>query len=184
MTVDELPLKYCEPSSADANIKRLCFEKEGFLFREFDILFHDLFKRKHFYRKVLESVADKPLRLQEIYRKLKLKKAGYVSDCIDELIQTGFLARHHTWSIKDKSESKLSRVRIIDNYTRFYFKCIEPNKSAVARGGGHLPANLDGMLGLAWRYGRDLTSSHQTSFSRTPTGKARLAGLRVVKSTI
>ncbi len=136
-------------SSADANIQRLCFEKEGFLFREFDNLFHDLFHNKNFYRHIVEAVADKPLQLEEIYKKLDIEKSGYISDCIDELIQTGFLSRHYTWKIKDAQPSKLSKIRVSDNYTRFYFKCIQPNKRMIERGGPHqLPANINGILGL------------------------------------
>ena len=37
-------------AGADANIHRLCFTREGFLFREFDLMFHDLFQKKLFYQ--------------------------------------------------------------------------------------------------------------------------------------
>jgi uncharacterized protein len=183
LTLDELPLRHCQPFlnaghnhlsnyeklkilavtggipsyleridtslSADANIQRLCFEKEGFLFREFENLFHDLFQTKNFYRHIIEAVADKPLELEDIYTRLAIEKSGYVSGYIDELIQTGFLARHYTWSIKAGRISKFSTIRVIDNYTRFYFKCIQPNKHIVERGGTQqLPSNIDGILGL------------------------------------
>lgn len=182
MTLDELPLRHCEPFlsaghdylsdyeklkilsvtggipsyleridtslSAEVNIQRLCFEKEGFLFREFENLFHDLFQKKNFYRQVIEAVAEKPLDLEGIYKKLNIQKSGYISDCIGELIQSGFLARHYTWNIKTKSMSKLSTVRICDNYTRFYFKCIQPNKPMIERGNNKLPLNINSILGL------------------------------------
>jgi hypothetical protein len=135
-------------STADANIRRLCFTREGFLFREFDVLFHDLFQRKLFYRQLIAAVAEKPLDLEGIYRKLDVQKAGYVSEHIEDLIEAGFLARHYTWNIKTGGPSKRSMVRVIDNYTRFYFRCIKPNKAAVDRGAARLPAGSDGILGL------------------------------------
>ena len=112
------------------------------------MLFHDLFERKRFYRQLISAVAEKPLDLEGIYRRLGVQKAGYISDCIDELVETGFLARHHTWNISTGGAGKRSLVRIIDNYTRFYFRCIKPNRAAVERGAGRLPAGSDGVLGL------------------------------------
>jgi uncharacterized protein len=135
-------------SSADANIHRLCFTREGFLFREFDLLFNDLFQKKLFYRQLIAAVAEKPMDLEGIYQKLGIQKAGYVSDCIEELIEAGFLARHYTWHVKERTGSKRSLIRVIDNYTRFYFRAIKPNKAAIQRGAARLPAGNDGILGL------------------------------------
>ncbi len=135
-------------SSADANIHRLCFTREGYLFREFDLLFHDLFQRKLFYRQLISAVAERPLDLEGVYRKLEVQKAGYISECIEDLIEAGFLARHYAWNVRTGAISKRSLIRVIDNYTRFYFRCIRPNKAAVERGAAKLPAGSDGILGL------------------------------------
>ena len=44
--------------SAEENIERLCFRKEGLLFNEFDRIFSDLFsRRKATYRSIIEQVA-------------------------------------------------------------------------------------------------------------------------------
>jgi AAA+ ATPase superfamily predicted ATPase len=135
-------------SGADANIHRLCFTREGFLFREFDLLFNDLFQKKQFYRRLIAAVAEKPLELEDIYRKLKVEKAGYISECIHDLTEAGFLARHYTWSVKTGGPTRRSLIRVIDNYTRFYFRCIKPNRAAVERGAAQLPAGSEGILGL------------------------------------
>ncbi len=135
-------------SSADANIHRLCFTPEGFLFREFELLFNDLFQRKQFYRRLIAAAAEKPLELAGMYRKLDVEKAGYISECVEDLIEAGFLARHYTWNVKTGEVSKRSLIRVIDNYTRFYFRCIKPNKAAVERGAVRLPASSEGILGL------------------------------------
>lgn len=135
-------------SSAEANIHRLCFTPEGYLFREFDLLFNDLFQKKRFYRQLIAALAEKPLDLEGLYHKLGVQKAGYISECIEELAETGFLARHHTWNIRTGGVSRLSLIRVIDNYTRFYFRCIKPNRAAVGRGAGRLPAGSDGIFGL------------------------------------
>lgn len=134
-------------TSADANIHRLCFTPDGFLFREFDVLFNDLFQRKRFYRHLIAAAAEKPLDLAGLYRKLGVQKAGYVSECVDDLVQTGFLARHHTWNVKTGGVAKRSLIRVIDNYTRFYFRCIKPARAAILRQAGGVPGGADGVLG-------------------------------------
>ena len=85
------------------------------------------------------------MELEGIYRKLDVEKAGYISECIEDLIETGFLARHYTWNIKTGGVSKRSLIRVIDNYTRFYFRCIKPNRAAVERGTARLPAGSEGI---------------------------------------
>ena len=113
-----------------------------------DVLFHDLFQRKLFYRQLIAAVAEKPLDLAGIYRKLSVHKAGYIFDCIEELIEAGFLARHYTWNIKTGEIAKHSLIRIIDNYTRFSFRSIKPNRAAVERRAARLPPGSDGIFGL------------------------------------
>lgn len=142
-------LERIDPTTpADTNIERLCFKSDGYLFTEFDILCHDLFGRRRFYRRLMEAVAEKPLDLEAIYEKLEVEKSTFVSACIEELIQTGFLERYYTWDVLTGERSKFSRIRVIDNYTRFYFMCIRPQRDKVKRGAGRLPDGIDGMLGL------------------------------------
>nr|NGX32871.1 hypothetical protein [Candidatus Anoxychlamydiales bacterium] len=47
--------------TAEENIHRLCFRREGLLFNEFDRIFNDLFaKRNEIYSKILKFLAEKP----------------------------------------------------------------------------------------------------------------------------
>ena len=64
---------------------------------------------------MIAAVAEKPLELEDIYRKLNVEKAGYISECIQDLIEAGFLARHYTWTVKTGGPAKRSLIRIIDN---------------------------------------------------------------------
>lgn len=118
--------------SSEVNIRKMCFQKEGFLFDEFKHIFADLFdKRSQIYEAIIRCLVKGPLELSEIYKMLKVKKSGKTSNYLDDLILAGFVARDYTWNIKDGRNSKLSQYRLRDNYLRFYLKWIYPNKSKI-----------------------------------------------------
>jgi AAA+ ATPase superfamily predicted ATPase len=135
--------------STNINIQRMCFSRDGLLFREFDNIFTDLFSsRSGTYHKLLMALADGPLELDEIYKKLKIPKTGKISEYAEELVQTGLLARDYTWSLRTGTQSKLSRLRLSDSYISFYLKYIEPKRQSILRGTRARPPGLDAVLGL------------------------------------
>ncbi|NGX51805.1 MAG: hypothetical protein KR126chlam5_00092 [Candidatus Anoxychlamydiales bacterium] len=119
--------------TAEENIHRLCFRREGLLFNEFDRIFNDLFaKRNEIYSKILKLLAEKPATLSEIYTVLEVQPSGACLNYMNDLIQAGFVTRNHLWSIKTGSTSNLSYFRVSDNYIRFYLKMIFPNKKQIS----------------------------------------------------
>src|SRR6202044_2270699 len=105
--------------SAEENIRRLCFRKEGLLFLEFDRIFSDVFRTKApMYKKIVSSLAQGPKDQASILETIGSEKSGIYSDYLDELVKTGYLARDYTWSLKSGKFSKLSRYRLCDNYLR------------------------------------------------------------------
>jgi len=128
-------LEEIQPSlTVEENIKRLCFTKKGFLFREFNDIFSDLFsKRSEIYKKIVGSLEEGSLEYNEICEKVGFPKSGHVSEYLDELIKSGFISRDYTWHLKSKKESRLSHYRLSDNYVRFYLKYIEKNKGKIER---------------------------------------------------
>ena len=143
-------LEEIDPSrSAGENLRRLCFEREGLLFREFDNLFADLFSRRQSpYKEIVSAAAGESLELAELYRRMGTNKSGTVSEYIGDLEKNGFLSRDFTWSIQTGKESKFSRIRLRDNYLRFYLRAIMPNRRKIERGGLRSLPDLDGILGL------------------------------------
>jgi uncharacterized protein len=134
---------------ADANLQRMCFSREGLLFGEFDNIFADLFSRRNrTYRRLVTSLVDGPLDLDGIYGALQSTKTGKISDYAEDLVQSGLLARDHTWNLKTGGESKLSRLRLSDNYMRFYLKFIEPNRRRIERRTLSRLPSIDSILGL------------------------------------
>ncbi len=127
---------------AEQNIKDLCFDKDGYLFKEFDEIFSDLFnKRNVLYKSIVEQLVDAPLSIDEISKALKIERGGTLSTYLEELRTAGFIERDHAWSLLDpKKISKLSHYRLSDNYTRFYLKYINPLKSQIENGPVTLPS--------------------------------------------
>ncbi len=120
--------------SAEVNMQRLCFRKEGFLFSEFERIFSDLFSiRSSIYKIIVERLADGPCELSDIYKALKVEKSGVISGYMEDLVTAGFVSHDFTWHLKTGLDSKLSHYRLKDNYLRFYLKYIEPNKKKIEK---------------------------------------------------
>jgi hypothetical protein len=135
--------------SADFNIQRMCFAREGLLFKEFDLIFHDLFTtRDRTYRAIVRALVDGPLDLEGIYRALGVGKNGKISEYSSDLSQAGFLARDYTWDLRTADETKNSKLRLCDNYLRFYLKFVEPNRGRIERGTLSKLPNIDSILAL------------------------------------
>jgi len=118
--------------TADNNIKNICFRKDGVLFNEFDLIFHDLFeKRSEIYRPLVETLADGPKEFNQICESLKYQKSSSLISYLDDLMNSGFITRDYTWDIKSGKVSRLSHFRLSDNYLRFYLKFIKPNKPKI-----------------------------------------------------
>jgi uncharacterized protein len=135
--------------TAEENIKRLCFSQAGLLFNEYDQLMNDLFQRSNkISREIIEALAERPLTLEELRRKIGRQKSGVLSGYVEDLEKAGFLMRHHTWNPRTGRPSNRYKIRIIDNYVRFYLKAIRPAADRIKAGLNILPPNLYGTLGL------------------------------------
>ncbi len=137
--------------SAEENIHRLCFKKEGLLFHEFEDIFSDsLSTKSSYYKIIIKLLANKKSTLTEIAKAVGLKRAdGTVSDYVEDLCSVGFVTRDYTWDLEKGKESRISLFRLSDNYIRFYLKFIEPNKEKIlADTMRSLPLGWDSIMGL------------------------------------
>lgn len=135
--------------SAEDNIRRLCFRKEGLLFKEFDRIFSDVFgNRALTYKKIIKSLDDGSQGQAVILRTIGAEKSGVYSKYLDELVKTGYVARDYTWNLKSGKFSKLSRYRLCDNYLRFYLRYIEPNQPNILQDRDLLPRGWTTIMGL------------------------------------
>lgn len=118
--------------NADENLKHLCFSPDGMLFREFDLIFHDLFGSKGtLYKQIIELLAQSTLEFNQISQALRYSNSGMLSSYLDGLIQAGFVTRDYTWLPNTKKISRLSHFRLSDNYLRFYLRYIAPHSQRI-----------------------------------------------------
>lgn len=118
--------------TAEQNIMRLCFDRDGILFSEFDHIFSDLFsKRSELYKQIVSSLANGGLEASQIATLIKKVQSNDIYNYLDALIMAGFVSRDYTWHFKDGKLAKLSHYRLKDNYSRFYLKYILPNKEKI-----------------------------------------------------
>jgi AAA+ ATPase superfamily predicted ATPase len=135
--------------SAEDNVTRLCFEREGLLFSELEHIFTDLFARRAaVYRGIVERLGDGAADVAAIHEAMGSERGGVLGTYLDDLVAAGFVARDFTWSLHTGEESRFSRYRLRDNYLRFYLKHIAPNRRRIERGHFRLPRAWHGILGL------------------------------------
>jgi AAA+ ATPase superfamily predicted ATPase len=113
--------------TAEENISRLCFEKGGTLFNEFDRIFNDVFERRAgTYKKIVKSLVSGSKTLSAISVETARIKSGHITRCLNDMIESGFIAKDKVYSVQTAKETRRTRYRLKDNYIRFYLKYIEP----------------------------------------------------------
>ncbi|NGX54331.1 MAG: hypothetical protein K1000chlam4_01057, partial [Chlamydiae bacterium] len=120
--------------TAEENIQILAFRKGGLLVEEFDRIFSDIFSRRASrYKQIVKSLVRGKANLNQICTAVDMEKGGTISEYLEDLVETGYVARDHTWLIKNSRESKLCNFRLKDNYLRFYLKYIEPHRNQIEK---------------------------------------------------
>jgi hypothetical protein len=119
----------------DENIRRMCFLKQGLLFREFDETFNNVFgTRAGRRRTVLDVLASGAATAAEIAARLGTGINGHLTRTLQELEYAGFVTRESNLNAATGRPARIERYRISDNYTRFYLHFIEPNRTSIADG--------------------------------------------------
>jgi len=113
--------------SSAQNIEQLCFKETGILFSEFEKLFKSLFDDAKIYIELIKIIS----KLREgvsrsfIEKHSKLStKGGTLTDRLNDLEQAGFIKSFLPFNHQRQGVY----YRIIDEYTYFYLKWIEPEK--------------------------------------------------------
>ncbi len=124
------------------------------LVKEFHKIFHDVFKKKaDIYKKIIYILSEGMRDLAEIRDALHYTRSGTLSNHLNNLVISGFVSEHFTWTIKTGTLGKQKLYRLCDNYLRFYVKYIEVNLPKIQNNAYqnlslvNLPG-WDGMLGI------------------------------------
>ena len=121
--------------SSEENIRRLCFQREGILFREFDQIWSDVFgKRATSYKTIIEALADGSRSVQEISHALGKERSGHLSEYLGDLVLGGFLAKDTVFDPETGRDTRLQKFRLRDNYVRFYLRTIAPRREKIEKG--------------------------------------------------
>lgn len=114
--------------SAAQLIDNTCFTKNGVLYNEFDDLYQALFDTADRHRKVIRALAAKPMGLSraQIIKTCKLQSGGSTTRLLDELTASGFITPYIPFGKKLKD----SIYKLTDEYSLFYLKFMEPNRTA------------------------------------------------------
>jgi hypothetical protein len=129
-------LEEIDPSkSAESNIKRLCYQPEGYLFKEFEELIRDSFgRRAPVYKNIIEKLSSGFFCIDEISAHMGWKKGGRISEYLNDLAKSGFISRHASKEPGKKKSKKNIMYRLSDNYLRFYLKYLQPVEEQIMSG--------------------------------------------------
>lgn len=129
-------LEEMDPSlSVEENVRRLCFSPGGYLFRDFDAIFSDVFESETSAKlKLVEVLANGPASLSELAAQAGLELNGHVSADVKELCAAGFVASSEGLNPSTGKPARETQYRLRDNYIRFYLKFIRPRQAAIRAG--------------------------------------------------
>lgn len=137
--------------SAEQNIQRMCFERNGLLFHEFEEIFADsLSTKSEHYKTILHRLAEGSATQAEIARSLGRKRSGGgLIDYLNDLCNVGFVTCDSSWNLSGDSKVRTKLYRLSDNYIRFYLKQIEPNQNRIINDTMRsLPLGWDSIIAL------------------------------------
>ena len=121
--------------SAEDNIRRLCFQRGGILFRDFGQIFSDVFgKHSEGYRSILGTLTRGSRTLSQISKALGKKRSGHMTEYMRDLVLAGFVAKDTVFDPRSGRLTRTEAYRLRDNYSRFYLRYIAPRRESIEKG--------------------------------------------------
>ncbi len=117
--------------SAAQNINAICFQKEGLLFDEFDMLFHSLYEEPEIYINIIRAIARKPkgISRKELIKATKITEGGYLTTKLRSLEAAGFIGGF----LPLNKAKRGVYYRVMDEYVLFYLTWIEPFREVMKK---------------------------------------------------
>ena len=118
--------------SANENIKRMCFERDGVLFGDFKAIFSQVFGAESVLKqKVLRTLIDGPRTCIEVADALGVVRGGSLSETLEVLVDAGFVTKDEGYNPETGKKARMVKYRLSDNYTRFYLKYVLPHETEI-----------------------------------------------------
>ena len=118
--------------SANENIRRMCFERDGVLFNDFRAIFSQVFGEKSTQkRKILLTLMDGPRTCIDVAAALDVVRGGSLSETLDVLVDAGFVSKDEGYNPETGRKARTVKYRLSDNYTRFYLKYVLPHEMEI-----------------------------------------------------
>lgn len=116
--------QFQQSKSVAQNINDLCFKKDGLLHNEFQNVFASLFDHSENHLVIIKAIASKPqgATREEIIHLTKIPSGGNLKNYLNELQVAGFINGYTPFQKMKKN----TYYRVIDEYSLFYLKWIEP----------------------------------------------------------
>jgi uncharacterized protein len=110
-------------------VNKMCFNKNGLLYNEFNNLYHALFRQPNNYIAVVRALATKwkGLTRPEIIQLTNIPNGGGMTTILESLEQCSFIMK--TTPLDKKSKDSL--YRLVDEFSIFYFTFMEGQKSTA-----------------------------------------------------
>ena len=118
--------------SASQIINEFCFQQQGRLFSEFNKLYESLFDHSHRHINIIKALAAKSqggLKHNDLLKAASLLPGGSSSTVLEELEEAGFIMSQTAFGKRSKEKI----YRLVDEYSLFYLRWIDPIKENVLR---------------------------------------------------
>jgi len=138
--------------SLAANLDRLCFQRHGFFLTEFETVFKEQFKVARTYERIVRILAHRGCSREELARHLGIVSGGGLSSYLHALEQADFIRTAAPLSIAGGGQ-KTRKLVLWDEWLRFYFTWIEPNRELIEMEGRTNRFDPFGVYGLDAYFG-------------------------------
>ena len=128
-------LELCDPRAPlRENIVQLVMSKPGQLFDEPETLLKSELREPKRYASIISAIAGGATKLSEILGRVGLKDTGQLTPYVDQLIRLGFIERQRSFDATERERD--ARYVVSDPLTRFWYRFVKPEMSAVSLGFG------------------------------------------------
>lgn len=118
--------------SANENIKRMCFDRDGVLFGDFKAIFSQVFGEESVLKqKILLTLVDGPRTCIDVAEALDVVRGGSLSETLEVLVDAGFVTKDEGYNPETGKKARTVKYRLSDNYTRFYLKYVLPHETEI-----------------------------------------------------